>query len=427
MKDDIIPILEQRSKFFCPAKWTELFLYLNHGNSNSCHHPIPHRIPLEGLDKNPAQLHNTPFKLERQQEMIDGIRPKECHMCWHIEDLDSDVVSDRIHKSREYRDQILKLEPSPDHIPTFVELVFDNSCNLMCSYCDSGSSSQWSARVREKPLVLPTESRHLYAKQSIDPTLDTEPYFEAWMKWWPEIQHKIKLLKISGGEPLTSKRCIKFLDSIDSSIDCVVAINSNFSVEQRYIDRIINTSQHFKQFVASVSIDAVGAIAEYTRQNLDYDLLRSNIDYYMSNSGDNCYLNLQSTMNVFNIWGFTDVFDLAIELRQQYGERIAESYSTIVRFPQFQSISILPKDQRDQLAQTITTWFNKRQDQLLERERELVRKTIVYLEQEPEQYYQTNHQLLQRDLKKFVSHYDETSKHKFQNIYPENFVKWLDF
>ena len=28
-KYSVIPLLEKKSKFFCPAKWTELFLYLN--------------------------------------------------------------------------------------------------------------------------------------------------------------------------------------------------------------------------------------------------------------------------------------------------------------------------------------------------------------------------------------------------------------
>ena len=78
-------LLQERSDFFCTAKWNELFLYLNHGLCNSCHHPIPHEIPKELLG-DPNVLHNTPHKLAQQQLMIDGKRPKECHMCWHIED-----------------------------------------------------------------------------------------------------------------------------------------------------------------------------------------------------------------------------------------------------------------------------------------------------------------------------------------------------
>jgi hypothetical protein len=135
--------LNRRSNFFCPAKWNELYLYLNHGNTNSCHHPIPQPIPRELL-ANPSVLHNTPHKLEQQQLMIEGKRPEECHMCWHIEDADPDVFSDRIAKSLTWESDIDKLQVDPHYVPKFIEVVFDNLCNLNCSYCDSGQSSSWA-------------------------------------------------------------------------------------------------------------------------------------------------------------------------------------------------------------------------------------------------------------------------------------------
>mgnify|MGYP003678129579 CR=1 FL=1 len=97
--------LKEKSEFFCTAKWNELYLYLNHGLTNSCHHPIPQEIP------------------------------KECHMCWHIEDSDPNAISDRLIKSSEDMDDIEILSPDVSHKPKFVEVVFDNVCNLSCSYC----------------------------------------------------------------------------------------------------------------------------------------------------------------------------------------------------------------------------------------------------------------------------------------------------
>ena len=52
--------LKEKSEFFCTAKWNELYLYLNHGLTNSCHHPIPQEIPIELARINPSVLHNTP-------------------------------------------------------------------------------------------------------------------------------------------------------------------------------------------------------------------------------------------------------------------------------------------------------------------------------------------------------------------------------
>ena len=118
-------LLQERSDFFCTAKWNELYLYLNHGLSNSCHHPIPHAIPAELLS-DPNVLHNTPHKLAQQQLMINGQRPEECHMCWHIEDLGDDIISDRILKSSDNRADIQKLKVDSTHVPRFLEVVFDD-------------------------------------------------------------------------------------------------------------------------------------------------------------------------------------------------------------------------------------------------------------------------------------------------------------
>mgnify|MGYP003122122351 FL=1 len=75
-------------RFYCSAKWQELFLFLNSGMTNSCHHPLPHKIPLDELEKNIFALHNTKHKMKMQELLLKGERPKECHMCWHIEGAD---------------------------------------------------------------------------------------------------------------------------------------------------------------------------------------------------------------------------------------------------------------------------------------------------------------------------------------------------
>ena len=47
---------------FCTAKWLQTTLYLQNGYNHSCHHPSPHKIPLEEVLKDPAALHNSRFK-----------------------------------------------------------------------------------------------------------------------------------------------------------------------------------------------------------------------------------------------------------------------------------------------------------------------------------------------------------------------------
>src|SRR5690606_24250482 len=94
--------LNEVSPSFCLAKWMQVTVHLQHGMNHSCHHPIPHKIPLEEIENNPTALHNTKFKKLQRQKMLTGKRPAECDYCWRIEDAHVDNFSDRMVKSADY-------------------------------------------------------------------------------------------------------------------------------------------------------------------------------------------------------------------------------------------------------------------------------------------------------------------------------------
>jgi organic radical activating enzyme len=420
----VFPLLENKSKFFCPAKWTELYLYLNHGTSNSCHHPIPHAIPENLLD-DPYVLHNTPHKLKMQQLMINGHRPEECHMCWHIEDIDPDVVTDRIVKSTQWENDIKSLKVDPHHVPRFIEVVFDNYCNLSCSYCDSGQSSSWAEKIHRQPLTLETDYRNLYNIIHIAPGSTKDRYVDAWNQWWAKIGPQVDRLKISGGEPLLSKNVWKFFETLSHDLNSLV-INSNFSVASKTVERFIEVTEPFKNVSVAASIDAVGDIAEYARQGLDYNQFLSNIDLWCSSSKPTNVLHLQSTVNALNVWGLTDKFDLNIELSHRYPGRINPFYSTLVRFPEFQSVTVLPDSLRQGLAGHISKWLANNRRWLSEREQSYVEKIIVYLQRESEQLVKLDADKLALDFKKFIMYYNASAKKNYNEIYPQEFVEWID-
>jgi hypothetical protein len=361
-----------------------------------------------------------------QQRMIDGERPQECHMCWHIEDLSDDSVSDRFVKSTNWKNDIATLQVDPDHVPKLIEVVFDNVCNLSCSYCDSGSSSIWANRITQEPLHLETDYRQLYSKVSITPGQSKLEYADAWMRWWPQIRDKVEILKVSGGEPLLSKNFWKFLEGIGKAPQLNFYINSNLSVEPKWLDRLAGHAGSLNRIKISASIDATGAIAEHVRQGLDYKLFKSNIEHWCETTPDNCLLNLQSTINLFSVWGLRDKLDLALELKTCYPTRIAEFYSTLVRFPEFQSISVLPAHLKEPLAKQLSDWLTANSTALTTNEQAFVNKTIVYLTGEPEQLHQLEQGKLKLDIVKFLQYYSKSSQCNIADIYPSNFVRWID-
>jgi len=138
--------LNAKSKSFCLAKWTQVTIHLQNGQTHSCHHPIPHTVSLQELTENPSTLHNTQKKMEARKEMLEGVRPVECKYCWNIEDAHPDNLSDRILKSADSwsyprLDEIKNLPWDSFINPNYVEISFGNQCNFKCAYCAPHISS----------------------------------------------------------------------------------------------------------------------------------------------------------------------------------------------------------------------------------------------------------------------------------------------
>ena len=149
--DETKKALDSVSKTFCLAKWFQTTVYLQNGYNHSCHHPSPHKIPLQEIQVNYKALHNTKYKKEQMQKMIDGIRPEECGYCWKVEDMENEHISDRFYKSSKSW-ALPRLEEAVnigtnDHEPGYLEVSFSNVCNFKCVYCSPEISSMWYKEI----------------------------------------------------------------------------------------------------------------------------------------------------------------------------------------------------------------------------------------------------------------------------------------
>ena len=145
-------VLDTKSDSFCGAKWYNATIWLGSGMTTSCHHPLPHKIDVEAVKKNPKALHNTPEKKEQRRQMKCGDRPEGCEYCWKIEDMGPKHVSDRIYKSKIYSDEDLQTayDTPEDHDVDLqtLEISFDRTCNFACSYCNPAFSTTWVKDIK---------------------------------------------------------------------------------------------------------------------------------------------------------------------------------------------------------------------------------------------------------------------------------------
>ena len=85
---EIMPGVEKEtSPTFCLAKWHHVTIYLQTGETHSCYHPAPHKIPLEGLEQNPKPHLNIelnsnmgvkPAMVYRLVERVKDLKEKGC-------------------------------------------------------------------------------------------------------------------------------------------------------------------------------------------------------------------------------------------------------------------------------------------------------------------------------------------------------------
>ena len=356
---------------FCLAKWTQVTMHLGTGMTHSCHHPSPHKIPLNELKRNPSALHNTKHKKTRRKEMLEGKRPSECNYCWNVED-NSNSFSDRVFKSTEPWsindfDKIKDSYWRDDFNPRYVEVSFGNTCNFACAYCGPQYSSKWVEEV-EKHGGYPTEHNF----NSIDdikardqmPYKQTEhnPYIEAFWEWWPNLFPDLHTFRITGGEPLLLKDTFKVLEYIqkhhNQNSNISLAINTNLGVPDKLLEKFITIAKDLcdnnkvRELIIFTSVEGTDKQAEYTRYGLEYDKFWANIDKVLTEL-PKVTINIMATFNALSVFTYSELIDRVFEYKKKYanGQRYWISAlqldTSYLRWPTHLSVKILDKEHKD--------------------------------------------------------------------------------
>ena len=208
-------VIDIKSESFCAAKWYNATIWLGSGMTTSCHHPLPHPIDIEAIKTNPSALHNTTKKKQERQQMQQGERPGGCEYCWKVEDMGTDAISDRVYKTVIYEDkendEAFNTPCQEDVNLKTLEIAFDRTCQLACSYCNPAFSSTWVKDIKRNGSYtkLASDRRnhftHVHESSQLFTIQDHNPYVEAFFKWWETDLHKtLTELRITGGEPLMS-------------------------------------------------------------------------------------------------------------------------------------------------------------------------------------------------------------------------------
>jgi hypothetical protein len=313
----------------CQLKWVWSTIYLTYGSSSSCH-----RTGGSKIDQETFNFHNTPQKIQDRERMLQGLWPESgCEYCRNIEEAGG--ASDRITNLDFWSfDQPKELQADPTATsvtPRILEIYFNNTCNLKCTYCGPFFSSLWNdelARFGDETFV-------------IDKNFESNK--QKCFEWLKQNIQELHQLNVLGGEPLYQDEFDQLLDILENypAPDLTLTFFSNLAVaHDKLIQKINRIEQlkergHIKRLIITASLDCWGAEAEFARFPLNLKVWERNFNYIFSKEW--ITITISSTITPLTIKSLYVLMEKIIEWNKQ---RPVYWYGNSVNSPDFMFIDM---------------------------------------------------------------------------------------
>lgn len=199
----------------------------------------------------------------RSDQPIDG-----CQKCYQEESVGIPSLREKFNS--EYDTQDVSLQ--------WLEIGFDNVCNLACDGCGPEFSSTWAQKLGAIP-IKPSIVDHTISKV-------------------PDTIRKVLFL---GGEPLMTNQHEKFLKQIDipSKVEIIYNTNGSFMLSQSLTNLLMN----FSKVSFIVSVDGYQDLNAQVRSGSDWNQILRFIDQVSANFN----LIIHTTLHQNNWHGLVDL------------------------------------------------------------------------------------------------------------------------
>lgn len=205
-------------------------------------------------------------------EMLRGEKPKICQRCYDIENSSGSSVRLTTHHEHNLQELIDNTNIDTGELKSTqlasAHFMWGNKCNLKCKMCHPYASNQLTQEFLKMNLI---SSSAEYDEINIGWD------FEKNKKVLEDISQYIRILNVTGGEPLINN---DFLNYCQYLIDTEYAKNINLSFHTNLTvlpDKFVKLWDKFKSVSVKISIDAVGADYEYIRYPGKWSVVDKNI------------------------------------------------------------------------------------------------------------------------------------------------------
>ena len=371
-KQELDNLRDKTSQTFCLAKFHESTIWLYESKIASCHH-TPFLLTGNDVDT----FFNPEGRRQQQESMLAGNKPNECSYCWKLEA--QNVTSDRERKSLSFKTALTPeqyMDGRYPFKPKALELAFQNTCNLACSYCSPSFSTEWENDIRLNGNYDGiTTDKKLHYQRGIDKRTPVD--MNLFWRWFDEVASELESIRITGGEPLLHEDTFATFEKmvqVNPDVECVV--HTNLCQKPLVIQRFIDGISKLSNVRLNISNESAGEVAEFTRDGMDYKKWLTNLTKL---AGTNAKMSVSTTITPVALISLDQLYLDIIDIRKQTSKNIDIS-TNFATYPEFQSLAALTREERQFYTEKYTRFFDSIAESLLKMELDNVPRFLAMLD-----------------------------------------------
>lgn len=227
--------------------------------------------PIAKFDGNVIEILSLKEYEELRKKSLNGEYISGCDKCYHEESIGKESLRQKFNK--DYDTDDISLE--------YLEIGFDNICNLTCDGCWDEFSSAWSKKNN------PEADKTIHIKSTTE------------IKTIPNSLKKILFL---GGEPLMTNRHYKFLNLIENknTVEVIYNTNGTFLLDSKTIELL----KSFKKVEFILSIDGYGDLNDTVRSGSRWQDILSFIEQIKQTS---FRMSVNTVLHINNWFGLKEL------------------------------------------------------------------------------------------------------------------------
>lgn len=253
-------------KSFCLAPFHSLYVDTTNEIRPCCISTLEN-IQFDNTKNLKSQYNSVEMKKLRKS-LCEGDQHPSCNHCWNAEKVGMPSLRQGINSRYKKYFELIKDSIDDDYTINqldikYLDIRFNNKCNLKCRTCSPRFSSSWY-----------NDHKKRFPEIVIDKKLDSDVTLDS----IKEILHTVDDIYFAGGEPLITDQHYEVLQYlIDNNLTHVaISYNTNFSKLIYKNHDVLEYWKKFKYVTVAASLDGNHEKGEYIRKNIDWKAVLEN-------------------------------------------------------------------------------------------------------------------------------------------------------